>query len=236
MLGSHQNVFTPPSFGEETFQRMLELDKGVFENIAQSKALIKSAKQRIIAYDNGETTKFASKNQRDNFASALNRNIKRNNQIIQSYETRQKDYRENPIYNLSKNITDWSGETVDFLSDIWNDFTSIFGAFPLLVPAAWIVGVVATVAVISYFVSTYYQDANIDYNNSLKLIAGLSDSNPRLAKSLLKNLNKAKAAEQKAGFSTQIGRGIKAGIIVTGVTTASIGGFFLAKRLKLIKT
>lgn len=211
----------PPIVNQETFQKMLELDKLIYENVIQAKALLKEGIKQIKDYEERNIRiKFQNNEQKESFKIKLNEKIRKYNTIISAYIKRQKDYRENTIYKLGKSIQDWANSTTNYLTNLWNTIVSSLGVVPLIVPAAWVIGTTVSIGVVTFFIKQYYSETIIDYNESLKLITDIGKFNPELADKMFEDLNKAKEKESKSGITAQIGMGAKIALIITGSAVA----------------
>ena len=168
------------NFTERDFEIMLKKDENNYANLLQIEKILRDHE---IAWTKGASISDEDFNKRQ----ALENQYK---VLKERYQARQNDYKNNAVYKFGKKISGW-------VTEFTNKITSSLGlnGIPLAIPVAYVAGAVIVTGAIAYFCGKYFSQTQIDYTESLKVVAETAKLNPELAKDMLKSLNKAKEKE-----------------------------------------
>lgn len=196
---------------QEQFAEMLRLDAQTFAKLSEAKVLIDDylAKNYQVIFD-AEKPEVAA------FLAAKTLNT----ELIARYNERQNDYKTNTAYKASQWLTTAADDVTTFFSDIFGMGQLGDGGL-ITVPLIITAGAVISVAVVSYFVSSYYDDTVLDYNSSLGIIAEVSKTNPELAKQLAEDVAALQSDQQNdEGFFDSVGTAVGFSVAAVGLAAA----------------
>lgn len=185
-------------YTEKDFDKMLKADEEVYANLLQIKKLIEDHHKSWTAGKPINDVEFKK-------LQVLEDQYKL---IKAKYEARQNDYKTNSVYKFSTTVSKWVSDFTDEMASYVG-----LGAAPIAVPVAWVIGIAAGAAVIAYFCAKYSDETQIDYSDSLKVIAEVAKVNPPLAKAMHNSLNELKKLEiENSGLKVSTVLKVVAGI------------------------
>ncbi len=144
------------------------------------------------------------------------------------YSKRQNDYKTNTLYKISNQITAIKDNVVNFFSDAIKSFGLGDGGL-ISVPIAIVIGATISVAVIAYFISSYYTETNTGFAALTKILPELSEKDPKLAKQIVDGVAAQEKTKAESGFFNQLGQGAKIGISLAGAGIIGFGFYKIAK-------
>ncbi len=152
--------------------------------------------------------------------------------LQQAYAYRQADYKTNTAYRVSQYLTAASDRATSLFTNWWHQLTNGtgLGLAPLSVPVVIAAGAVLTVAVISYFVSRYYSQTTLDYDSLTKRIAEIAETDPALARDVLKQAGVIQQGQSETSLGT-VAAGVKWAVAAGGALVV----YQFAVKRKLIK-
>lgn len=192
------------------FEEMIERDQTLYANLVMADVQLQDAGLNYFQPEVGRDLNFETK------YYSLRQKI---NDLIKSYEERQQSITESELFRVQKSITKAQNSVTDWAKGYYRYLRTKagLGDFGLSVPLIIGIGAVISFGIAAFFVNRYYQKTLVDYNEGLKVIGEVSETNPQLANKMLRELNTLQRKQQSGGFFSKFTKTATVAGIVFGV-------------------